>query len=115
MVLVGLIPSSATSPTGSSDECRITAVRPAVRAGTPFLRELRWTPAGPPRSVKGAAGPHHRPEGLMGRHCFSVLVALSSLLPAGPALGQAGAARPDYRNPALPAERRVGDLLSRMT
>src|SRR5579885_1282527 len=45
---------------------------------------------------------------------FSSLL-LCSLLPSGTVLGQAAADRPDYRNPALPAARRVEDLLSRMT
>jgi beta-glucosidase len=40
---------------------------------------------------------------------------LCSFLPATVARGQAGGTRPDYRNPALPAVRRVEDLLSRMT
>ena len=51
----------------------------------------------------------------MGRHHISGLLALWSLLPAGPVRGQTGPARPDYQNPALPAARRVDDLLSRMT
>jgi beta-glucosidase len=51
----------------------------------------------------------------MGRTGIPGLLALLSLLPAGPAQGQTGPARPDYRNPALATERRVDDLLSRMT
>ena len=44
---------------------------------------------------------------------FAGLLVLCSLLPAGTAQGQTGAARPDYRNPALPTARRVEDLLAR--
>jgi len=51
----------------------------------------------------------------MGLHRFPGLLALWSLLPAGAVQGQPGAARPDYKNPALPTERRVDDLLPRMT
>ncbi len=51
----------------------------------------------------------------MGRHRISGLLTLWFVLPAGLAQGQTGAARPDYQNPALPTERRVDDLLSRMT
>src|SRR5262245_13686885 len=51
----------------------------------------------------------------MGRKRLAGLLALCSLLPAGAARGQAGGARPDYRNPALPTARRVEDLLARMT
>jgi beta-glucosidase len=51
----------------------------------------------------------------MGRHCIASLLAICALLPAAPARGQPGPARPDYQNPALPTDRRVDDLLSRMT
>lgn len=51
----------------------------------------------------------------MGYHRFSGLLMLCTLLPAGTVRGQTGAARPDYRDPALPTARRVEDLLARMT
>jgi beta-glucosidase len=51
----------------------------------------------------------------MGFHRFSGLLVLCCLLPAGTAWGQTGEARQDYHNPALPAARRVEDLLARMT
>ncbi len=43
------------------------------------------------------------------------LLVLCSFLPAATVWGQNQAARPDYRDPALPTARRVEDLLSRMT
>src|SRR5438105_12947592 len=46
---------------------------------------------------------------------FSGFLVLCSLLSAPTVRGQTGAARPDYKNPALPAARRVEDLLARMT
>jgi beta-glucosidase len=46
---------------------------------------------------------------------FSGLLVLCSLLPAGAVRAQTREARPDYQNPALPTERRVEDLLGRMT
>jgi beta-glucosidase len=51
----------------------------------------------------------------MGRHGSSVLLVLSSLLATGTARAQPEGPRPDYQNPALPAARRVEDLLARMT
>src|SRR5947208_9638088 len=48
-------------------------------------------------------------------HRLSGLLVLCSLWPAGTVPGQAGGARPDYQNPALPTARRVEDLLARMT
>ena len=51
----------------------------------------------------------------MGLCRISGLLALLSLLPAGAAHGQTGVAMPDYKNPTLPTERRVDDLLARMT
>ncbi len=51
----------------------------------------------------------------MGYTRFSGLLVLCSLLPVGTVLGQTEAARPDYRNAALPTAKRVEDLLARMT
>jgi beta-glucosidase len=51
----------------------------------------------------------------MGYQRVSGLLILCSLLPAGTVRGQTEAARPDYRNPALPTARRVENLLARMT
>src|SRR5947208_7681433 len=48
-------------------------------------------------------------------HRLSGLLVLCSLWPAGTVPGQAGGARPDYQDPALPTARRVDDLLARMT
>src|SRR5262249_14511735 len=58
---------------------------------------------------------HHAPEGHMCDHRLSALIVLLSLSSAGTAQAQNDAAQPDYRNAALPAARRVDDLLARMT
>jgi beta-glucosidase len=46
---------------------------------------------------------------------FSSLLVLIPLLPIGTVRGQTGGVRPAYLDPALPTERRVDDLLARMT
>src|SRR5262245_56656245 len=62
----------------------------------------------------------------MGPYCFLGLLALSTLLaagpsqdltksPPGPSAGPRDPRQPGYQNPALPSARRVDDLLSRMT
>jgi beta-glucosidase len=48
-------------------------------------------------------------------HRISGLLVLWFVLPAGSVWGQAGGARPDYKDSALATARRVEDLLSRMT
>src|SRR5262245_64464456 len=51
----------------------------------------------------------------MTHHSISNLLALWSLMTAGPSGGEAAAAQSDYQNSSLPTARRVDDLLSRMT
>src|SRR5207237_10671190 len=102
---------------GCDSECRYAALGKKTHSCTVRTNEFRARGTKTRRPEDSNPRRHRDHEGvhtMPSRSLRAIVLMIAVLLPAGVSRGQQDAA-PDYKNPSLPVERRVADLLSRMT